>query len=138
MPFVHLRYSADPTRQTTPHDLATRVTTLTTDILGKKPEVTAVQTDPVHPALWIIGTRSLEEHQLASYNLRISITEGTNTKDEKARYVAAVHEAMQSLLGPLHPASYVLVDEVRGDAYGYGGLTQERRYIEAQLKAAAR
>ena len=55
-----------------------------------------------------------------------------------ARYIAAVHEAMQGPLGPLHPASYVLVDEVRGDAYGYGGLTQERRYIENQLKAAVR
>lgn len=138
MPFVHLRYSAEATRHALPQDLATRVTALTTDILGKKPEVTAVQIEPVDPALWIIGTRTLSEHRLASFNLRISITEGTNTKDEKARYIAAVHEAMQGLLGPLHPASYVLVDEVRGDAYGYGGLTQERRYIETQLKAAAR
>ncbi|MCM5679072.1 tautomerase family protein [Schlegelella sp. S2-27] len=138
MPFAHLRYSADPALQTTPHDLATRLTTLTTDILGKKPEVTAVQLEPVDPALWIIGTRSLNEHRLASFNLRISITEGTNTKDEKERYVAVVYEAMQGLLGALHPASYVLVDEVRGDAYGYAGLTQERRYIEARLKAATR
>jgi 4-oxalocrotonate tautomerase len=36
---------------------------------------------------------------------------------------------MGELLGPLHHESYLHVDEVRGDAYGFGGLTQERRYI---------
>ena len=28
------------------------------------------------------------------------------------------------------------VDEVRGDAYGFGGLTQERRYIAGKLEVA--
>lgn len=138
MPFAHLRYSADPERPVAPHELADYVTTLTAALLGKQPEVTAVHLEPVPPAQWFIGRRALDAQARASYQLRISVTEGTNTKDEKARYVAAVHEAMQGLLGPLHPASYVLVDEVRGDAYGYGGLTQERRYVEAQLTAAAR
>jgi len=35
----------------------------------------------------------------------------------------------------LHEESYVHVHDVRGDAYGYGGLTQERRYIAAQFAA---
>ena len=30
------------------------------------------------------------------------------------------------------------VDEVKGDAYGFGGLTQERRYIAGQLEVAPR
>ena len=38
MPFLHLRYSAEATRHALPRDLATRVTALTTDILGKKPD----------------------------------------------------------------------------------------------------
>jgi 4-oxalocrotonate tautomerase len=38
-------------------------------------------------------------------------------------------------LGPLHHESYLHVDEVRGDAYGFGGLTQERRYIAGKLEA---
>jgi 4-oxalocrotonate tautomerase len=41
------------------------------------------------------------------------------------------------LLGPLHHESYAHVDEVRGDAYGFGGLTQERRYIARQLEVAS-
>ena len=43
---------------------------------------------------------------------------------------------MGELLGPLHNESYLHVDEVRGDAYGFGGLTQERRYIASKLEAA--
>jgi len=61
---------------------------------------------------------------------------GTNTKDEKADYLAAMFERMGELLGPLHHESYLHVDEVRGDAYGFGGLTQERRYIAGQLAVA--
>jgi 4-oxalocrotonate tautomerase len=43
---------------------------------------------------------------------------------------------MTALLGPLHHESYAHVDEVRGDAYGFGGLTQERRYIAGKLDVA--
>jgi 4-oxalocrotonate tautomerase len=38
--------------------------------------------------------------------------------------------------GPLHEESYAHVDEVKGDSYGFGGLTQERRYIAGQLEVA--
>jgi 4-oxalocrotonate tautomerase len=40
---------------------------------------------------------------------------------------------MGKLLGPLHQESYVHVHDVRDDAYGFGGLTQGRRYVERQL-----
>jgi 4-oxalocrotonate tautomerase len=43
---------------------------------------------------------------------------------------------MGDLLGPLHHETYIHVDEVRGDAYGFGGLTQERRYIAGKLEVA--
>ena len=42
-------------------------------------------------------------------------------------------ERMEELLGPLHRESYVHVHDVRADAYGFGGLTQERRYIARKL-----
>lgn len=62
--------------------------------------------------------------------------EGTNTKDEKPAYIAAMFKQMGELLGPLHHESYLHVGEVRSDAYGFGGLTQERRYIAGKLEAA--
>src|SRR5205823_11792837 len=66
---------------------------------------------------------------LASFWLDVHVSEGTNTKDEKAAYLAALFQRMGELLGPLHEESYAHVDEVKGDAYGFGGFTQERRYI---------
>jgi 4-oxalocrotonate tautomerase len=44
---------------------------------------------------------------------------------------------MGELLGPLHEESYAHVNEVKGDAYGFGGLTQERRYITGKLETAS-
>jgi hypothetical protein len=41
------------------------------------------------------------------------VSEGTNTKDEKAAYLAAVFKRMGELLGPLHQESYAHVDEVK-------------------------
>ncbi|ODN72055.1 tautomerase family protein [Methylobrevis pamukkalensis] len=63
------------------------------------------------------------------------MTDGTNTKAEKAAFIAAVFETMEGLIGPLHPESYIHVDDVRAEAYGYGGLTQEFRFIAAEIEA---
>lgn len=52
------------------------------------------------------------------------MTEGTNTKDEKALYVSRVFAAMEGILGPLAPASYIVIHEVRGDSWGFQGQTQ--------------
>lgn len=49
---------------------------------------------------------------------------------------AACFAAFQELLGPLHEESYIHVHDVREQAYGYGGLTQEHRYIQQRLAAA--
>ena len=90
----------------------------------------------VDPTDWFASGKSLAEQKLASFWLDIHITEGTNTKDEKAAYIAAMFTRMSELLGSLHNESYLYVDEVRGDAYGFGGLTQERRYIAGKLQVA--
>ena len=61
--------------------------------------------------------------------------DGTNTKDEKAQYLSDVFAFMGQVLGTrLHEESYVLVHGVPADAYGFGGLTQEHRYIESKLR----
>ena len=87
---------------------------------------------------WFAGGKSLAAQKLASYWIDIHVSEGTNTKDEKAAYLAAVFARMGELLGPLHEETYLHVDEVKGDAYGFGGLTQERRYIAGKLEVAPR
>src|SRR5262249_8607314 len=99
------------------------------------PEITSVLVSYASPDHWLVGGRSLTEQQLASFWLDIKVTDSTNTKDEKAEYLAAIFAFMKSVLGPLHTESYILVHDVRADAYGYGGRTQEFRYVKGKLEA---
>ena len=131
MPMITLEVASEPDAELS-GKLAQTVTALTAEILGKDPGVTAIALSYVPRRRWFVGGRSAEELGRAAFFLDVRITEGTNTKDEKARYVAEAFAALERLLGPLHPESYVHVDEVRADAYGYGGLTQERRYVESR------
>jgi 4-oxalocrotonate tautomerase len=132
MPLITVTYSSSRTAPSLKADIAAAVSELTAKILHKDPKVTAIIVKSVDAADWFAGG-TLAEQKLASYWLDIHVSEGTNTKDEKAAYLAAMFKRMEELLGPLHHESYLHVDEVRGDAYGFGGLTQERRYIAGKL-----
>jgi 4-oxalocrotonate tautomerase len=136
MPLITVSYSSARHSPPLNAEIAAAVNELTAKILHKDPRVTAIIVKSVDPANWFAGGKSLAEQKLASFWLDIHVTEGTNTKDEKAAYIAAMFTRMGELLGPLHNESYLHVDEVKGDAYGFGGLTQERRYIAGKLEVA--
>jgi 4-oxalocrotonate tautomerase len=136
MPLITVTYSSSRQMPSLKADIAAAVTELTAKILRKDPRVTAVVVKSVDAADWFAGGSSLAEQGLASFWLDVHVSEGTNTKDEKADYLAATFRRMGELLGPLHHETYIHVDEVRGDAYGFGGLTQERRYIAGKLEVA--
>jgi 4-oxalocrotonate tautomerase len=131
MPILNVKISAAPSRE-----LVTAVSEilldLTARILKKKRELMAIAIDFVPPEHWVVGGSTLAEQRKRSVYLDIKIVDGSNTKDEKAAYVAAVFDAFSRLLGDLHDESYIHVHDVRADAYGYGGQTQERRYIAAK------
>ncbi|MFC4170938.1 4-oxalocrotonate tautomerase family protein [Microvirga sp. GCM10011540] len=134
MPILNLKVSATRSPSLT-RALSEGLVDATTRILRKNPDITAVAIDYVPPEDWIVGGRTLAEHGKASFWLDIKVVDGTNTKDEKALYLAEVFALMGRQLGDLHEESYVLVHEVPADAYGFGGLTQEHRYIANRLRA---
>ncbi|TFW31900.1 tautomerase family protein [Massilia horti] len=101
---------------------------LTSRILGKSPEVTAIAIEYVDPGDWIIAGKTLAEHGRNSIYFDIKVTDETNTKEEKARFIEEAFHAFDNLLGPLHDESYIYVQDVRATSYGYGGKTQEYRY----------
>jgi len=127
MPYLHIQLSGEPD-----DTLATRVaehaTDLTARLLGKDPALTAVVVDFIPARRWFIAKAPLSASGARSYHWLVTITDETNTKAEKAAYLAAVHETMGGLLGGVADHSYVHVADVRAAAYGYGGVTQERRY----------
>ena len=136
MPLITVSYTTSRQSPSLKADIANAVSELTAKILHKDPKVTAIIVRAVDATDWFAGGQSLAEQSLASFWLDVHVSEGTNTKDEKATYLAAVFQRMGELLGPLHEESYAHVDEVKGDAYGFGGLTQERRYIAGKLEVA--
>lgn len=137
MPLITVSYS---TPDGTDHRarIAALVTRLAARVLKKREDLTAVVIDQVQATDWYIAGRSLALQGLSSYALEIKITDGTNTAAEKSAFLAQVHAGMGEILGALHPESYCHVLEARGDAYGYGGLTQAFRADDAAMERARR
>ena len=128
MPYIHIQLSGardDTLAQRTAETAAE----LTAGILHKDRALTAVVVEFIEPTHWYIAGQPLSQAAVRSYHWMVSITDETNTKAEKSRYLAAVHAAMGELLGgAVAEHSYVHVADLRASAYGYGGRTQEYRY----------
>lgn len=127
MPILNVKVSAKKSPELT-RAISETLLELTTRILHKKREITAIAIDYIDPADWIVGGKSLAEHGMSSFYFDIKVVDETNTKAEKALYIKETFEAFSKLLGKLHQESYIYVQDVRATAYGYGGKTQEYRY----------
>ncbi|WP_181704579.1 tautomerase family protein [Chthonobacter rhizosphaerae] len=139
MPLITVSYATDrPDGEVLKPAIARLVTRFAASCLHKRPDLTAVIVQRVPAESWTVGGRTVAGSGLATYALTITITDGTNTKREKAAFLAAVHAGMAEVLGPLFPESYVHVSDARAEAYGYGGLTQEFRHVAELLDAATR
>lgn len=131
MPYLNFKLCAPPS-QNISGEIASVLTDLTAEVLKKKRELTAVVFEYVEPEQWYIGGAPLAVQSLCSFYLDIKVTEGTNTKDEKALYVSRVFAAIEKIVGPLAPPSYIVIHEVRADSWGFKGQTQEFRYIKGR------
>jgi 4-oxalocrotonate tautomerase len=133
MPILNVKLSAEPSVELS-EAVASGLVEITARVLRKRPEITSVAIDYTAPEHWIVAGKSLAQHGKASFWLDIKVVDGTNTKDEKAQYLAEVFSLMGRVLGDLHQESYALVHEVPADAYGFGGLTQEHRYVAGKIR----
>ncbi|WCK04790.1 tautomerase family protein [Agrobacterium tumefaciens] len=128
MPMIKARYTRPQNADDPKLKVAALLSRLTAEILHKDAAVTAVLVESADPDDWIIAGSSVAEQKVATFYVEVSITDHTNIKDETTEWVHRVYEEMNRLLGPVHEASYVLVHAVDGDAYGYGGQTQNQRW----------
>ncbi len=130
MPFIHVRYSTAAELDLR-QPIAAFLTETTARVLRKKSDVTAVVVEQVRPTDWFIGSRLLTDHRKATFFVEVRVSRGTNVKEEKAAYLREVFRGLEKLLGPVHPESYIHVHEALGDAYGYGGVSQDERWLRA-------
>lgn len=131
MPMIAIRYVTPQRKPELRRAVAALASRLAAVHLKKDPSVTAVLVEPADPESWFVAGSHPTDDGLSAFWLDIKITAGTNTKAETAAFIRHAFEGMGSLLGPLHAESYVLVDAVDGDAYGYGGRTQNSRWAQA-------
>lgn len=136
MPIINVSLTGKPDPALSAR-IATEVNGLTKTHLRKDPTLTAVAVHYIDPQHWFAGGRSLAEQDANTFWLDIKVVDGTNTKPELADYVEHIFAAMSAILGRVHSESYVLVHEVPAAAYGYGGKTQEFRFISGKLRPAA-
>ncbi len=127
MPILNVKVSATKSPVLT-RQIADLLLELTTRILRKERQVTAIAIDFIDHDCWIVGGTALSEQGKNSFYFDIKITDETNTKEEKAQYIREAFAGLARILGNLHDESYIYVQDVRASAYGYGGLTQEYRY----------
>lgn len=127
MPILNVKVSGTKSAEAT-KQITDLLLDITTRILKKKREVTAIAIEYVDRDCWIVGGKLLSEQNKNSFYFDIKVTDETNTKDEKAQYIKEAFEGFAKILGDLHEESYVYVADVRAAAYGYGGKTQEYRY----------
>src|ERR1700712_3483429 len=111
MPYLHIQISGEAD-----DGLASRVAEsavqLTASLLGKDPALTAVAIDFIPTSRWFIGGQARRADEPRTYHWMISITDETNTKREKKTYLAAVHKAMDELLGGVAEHSYTHVADL--------------------------
>ena len=127
MPILNVKVSGARSDELS-RDISRALLEISTRVLGKNPELTAVAISYVDPRDWIVAGRSLAEQGKNSFFLEINVVDETNTKAQKAQYVREVFDAFDRLLPDLHEESYIHIHDVRPTTFGYGGRTQEFRY----------
>lgn len=127
MPYINVKLNARKS-----DELREKVTEIvlenTSKILNKKIEVTSILVEFVPFSSWSIASKNS-----TTFYLDIKITKGTNTKEQKSNYIQKVYNDFKDLLGEVNAASYITIDEVDGDSWGFEGLTQEYRYIQSKI-----
>ncbi|AHL73806.1 4-oxalocrotonate tautomerase [Stutzerimonas stutzeri] len=130
MPHIVIQLSGPRDTELGRNAVAT-VNRLTAEVLGKMPQFMATTVQYIPDDDWFIGGQPLSVLGGSAFHLDISITDETNTKAEKARFVRELYEEFAALRAGLHETSYVHLIDARAAAYGYGGRTQEWRHQQA-------
>lgn len=127
MPFVRITLGAHGVTPDNRADLARIATRLMAEVLGKRADLTSVLVTEVGDSdrIWTIG----DQFQPAAAVVEAFITQGTNTAAEKADFIAQMDAALRHVLPELAAPTYVILQEVAAESWGWGGRTQAARAV---------
>lgn len=150
MPYIHIRVASESLSAVQIRRLSAGTTKLMAERLRKRPEVTVVTVETLPPDRWFLAGSAIPTPRRGRCTLRsraltmlachanspsgacaamaeIKITQGTNTAEEKANFLADFHQLLGDCLGPFDTPAYVVIHEVPGGDWGYDGLSQAQR-----------
>lgn len=103
-------------------------------VMRKNAELTSVLVEVVPLDGWSIDGQPAP----IAAHLDVKVTQGTNSSEEKESFIAEAAALLREVMGDALPvATYVVVDEVPADAWGYDGLSQDKRRRAALAQRAA-
>jgi 4-oxalocrotonate tautomerase len=123
MPYIALTIEPTPTPGQA-EALARGITHALAEEAGKRREVTAVRITGGEALLWTIDA---EPPGRPTAYLDVKITQGSNSREEKASLIARLQGLLVETLGELAEASYIVIHELPAESWGYAGLTQAAR-----------
>jgi 4-oxalocrotonate tautomerase len=132
MPFINVKVAGKPLEQRQVAEIQKGITSLMSDVLHKVGPLVGVLVEQVPLAGWSVGA----EPVTCAAQVDAIVSAGTNTPEEKARFIGEANRLLKAVLGAdLSEVTYVVVHDVPKDSWGYDGLTQEHR---AKQRTAAR
>jgi 4-oxalocrotonate tautomerase len=124
MPFINVKVAGPKLTAVQTAAIQTGITSLMAEVLNKQGSLTAVLVEEVPLLGWTIGA----EPVVRAAHVDATVSDGTNTPQQKARFIAEANNLLRKVLGPELPvASYIVIHDVPKNSWGYGGLTQEHR-----------
>lgn len=123
MPYVEVTLDPAPSAEQAAQ-LARDITDAMASEVGKRREVTALRVIGSEAILWTIDAKPT---QRTTAYLDVKITQGTNSGEEKAALIKLLNQILLKIFGELEEASYIVINELAAENWGYAGLTQANR-----------
>lgn len=127
MPYITVQIArTQPLSESQTQQLVQVITDVMVQTLHKKRHLVAVSLAYVPSEQWFIAAQPLAE---ASAFIQAYITDGTNSEAEKAQAIAELYNLLQSVLGSVEEATYIVLNNMPATNWGYAGKTQASRYL---------
>ncbi len=124
MPFINVKVVGKPLGQHQLKAIQQGITSLMTDILRKVGPLVGVLVEQMPANSWTVGA----EPVACAAQVDAIVSAGTNTPEQKARFISEANLLLKSVLGvEMSEVGYVVVHEVPKDSWGYDGFTQAYR-----------
>lgn len=127
MPYIHVKLAGADLPAIQRDELLARITDLMGRVMRKNRDVTVVSIEESDSSRWAVGGRALDTADPAAAYVEIKVTAGTNTPEEKATMIAETKAALNTAVGVIQTATYVVIHDIAADSWGYDGITQAAR-----------